>query len=251
MNNYQTIEKLKTLYLSGMMNIHQQHVNDNLYSDYTLDQYLSLLADEETDLRQTKKVKRLLKQAKFETIATMEDIDFHTQRKLDKNQYTNLLNLKFIRSNENIILTGPTGMGKSYLAQAIGVQACKNSHKVKYAQTSKLLNQLKLSKLDGSYLKELKKLEKVDLLILDDFGLQALDTNMREALLNIVQDRHQKKSTIIVSQIPVKKWYELPTYLVPGMKYRNMKVLLLNTFIICLSSCICLGGCGGEVFVPV
>lgn len=209
MNNYQTIEKLKTLYLSGMVNIHQQHVNDNLYSEYTLDQYLSLLADEETDLRQANKVKRLLRQAGFETIAAMEDIDFHTQRKLDKNQYTNLLNLKFIRSNENIILTGPTGMGKSYLAQAIGVQACKSSHKVKYAQTSKLLNQLKLSKLDGSYLKELKKLEKVDLLILDDFGLQALDTNMREALLNIVQDRHQKKSTIIVSQIPVKKWYEL------------------------------------------
>ena len=209
MNNYQTIEKLKTLYLNGMMNIHQQHVNDNLYSDYTLDQYLSLLADEESDLRQTKKVKRLLKQAKFETTATMEDIDFQTQRKLDKNQYTNLMSLKFIRSNENIILTGPTGMGKSYLAQAIGVQACKNNHKVKYAQTSKLLNQLKLSKLDGTYLKELKKLETLELLILDDFGLQALDTNMREALLNIVQDRHQKKSTIFVSQIPVNKWYEL------------------------------------------
>jgi DNA replication protein DnaC len=209
MNNYQTIEKLKTLYLSGMVNIHQQHVHDNLYSDYTLDQYLSLLADEETDLRQTSKVKRLLKQANFESTAAVEDIDFHTQRKLDKNQYTNLLNLKFIRSNENIILTGPTGMGKSYLAQVIGVQACKNNHKVRYAQTSKLLNQLKLSKLDGSYLKELKKLETVELLILDDFGLQALDTNMREALLNIVQDRHQKKSTIIVSQIPVSQWYEL------------------------------------------
>jgi DNA replication protein DnaC len=209
MNNYQTIEKLKTLYLSGMVNIHQQHVHDNLYSDYTLDQYLSLLADEETDLRQTGKVKRLLKQANFESTAAVEDIDFHTQRKLDKNQYTNLLNLKFIRSNENIILTGPTGMGKSYLAQVIGVQACKNNHKVRYAQTSKLLNQLKLSKMDGSYLKELKKLETVELLILDDFGLQALDTNMREALLNIVQDRHQKKSTIIVSQIPISKWYEL------------------------------------------
>lgn len=209
MNNYQTIEKLKTLYLSGMVGIHQQHVNDNLYSDYTLDQYLSLLADEETDLRQMKKVTRLLKQAKFETTAAKEDIDFQTQRKLDKNQYNNLLCLKFIRSKENIILTGPTGMGKSYLAQVIGVQACKNNHKVKYAQTTKLLNQLKLSKLDGSYLKELRKLETVELLILDDFGLQALDTNMREALLNIVQDRHQKKSTIIVSQIPVNKWYEL------------------------------------------
>lgn len=209
MNNYQTIEKLRTLYLSGMVNIHQQHIHDNLYSDYTLDQYLSLLADEETDLRQTNKVKRLLKQAKFETVAAIEDIDFHTQRKLDKNQYNNLLSLKFIRSNENIILTGPTGMGKSYLAQAIGVQACKNNHKVRYAQTSKLLNQLKLSKLDGTYLKELKKISTIELLILDDFGLQSLDTQMREALLNIVQDRHQKKSTIIVSQIPVSKWYEL------------------------------------------
>jgi DNA replication protein DnaC len=209
MNNYQTIEKLKLLYLSGMVNIHKQHVHDNLYSDYTLDQYLSLLADEETDLRQDRKVKRLLQQANFATMAAVEDIDFHTQRKLDKNQYTNLSSLKFIRSRENIILTGPTGMGKSYLAQVIGVQACKNNYKVKYAQTSKLLNQLKLSKLDGTYLKELKKLETIELLILDDFGLQALDTIMREALLNIVQDRHDKKSTIIVSQIPVNKWYDL------------------------------------------
>ena len=209
MNNYQTIEKLKTLYLSGMVNTHKQHIQDNLYNDYTLDQYLSLLADEETDLRHSRKVKRLLKQAGFETIAAAEDIDFHTPRQLDKNQYTNLLNLKFMRSKENIILTGPTGMGKSYLAQAIGVQACKNAYKVKYARTSKLLNQLKLSKLDGSYLKELKKLESIDLLILDDFGLQSLDTVMREALLNIVQDRHGKKASIIVSQIPVNKWYDL------------------------------------------
>ena len=209
MNNYQTIEKLKMLYLNGMVNTHQQHVQDNLYSDYTLDQYLGLLADEETDLRQHRKVSRLLKQADFEVAAAVEDIDFHTQRQLDKNQFTNLLHLKFIPSNENIILTGPTGMGKSYLAQAIGVRACKNSFRVRYAQTSKLLNRLKLSKLDGSYLKELKKLASLDLLILDDFGLQALDTIMREALLNIVQDRHNKKSTIIVSQIPVKKWYDL------------------------------------------
>ncbi len=142
-------------------------------------------------------------------MAAVEDIDFHTPRKLDKNQYTNLLSLKFIRSKENIILTGPTGMGKSYLAQAIGVQACKNNYKVRYAPTAKLLNQLKLSKLDGTYLKELKRLETIGLLILDDFGLQALDTIMREALLNIVQDRHDKKSTIIVSQIPVSKWYDL------------------------------------------
>jgi DNA replication protein DnaC len=209
MNNYQTIEKLKTLHLVGMMNTHQQQVQDNLYSDYTLDQYLGLLADEETDLRQSRKVKRLLKQANFSDLSAMENIDYLTQRQLDKNQFTNLLSLKFIRSNENIILSGPTGMGKSYLAQVIGVQACKNSCKVRYAQTSKLLNQLKLSKLDGSYLKELKKIESLDLLILDDFGLQSMDTLMREALLNIVQDRHGKKSTIIVSQIPVKKWYDL------------------------------------------
>jgi len=123
MNNYQTIDKLKDLYLGGMVNIHQQHVNDNLYGDYTIDQYVSLLADEESDLRQRRKVKRLLKQAGFETMAAVEDIDFHTQRQLDKNQFNNLLSLNFIRSNENIILTGPTGMGKSYLAQAIGVHA--------------------------------------------------------------------------------------------------------------------------------
>ena len=99
MNNYQTIEKLKTLHLVGMMNTHQQQVQDNLYSDYTLDQYLGLLADEETDLRQSRKVKRLLKQANFSDLSAMENIDYLTQRQLDKNQFTNLLSLKFIRSN--------------------------------------------------------------------------------------------------------------------------------------------------------
>jgi len=84
MNNYQTIEKLKTLYLKGMVDTHQQHLHDNLYSDYTLDQYLSLLADQETDLRQRNKVKRLLRQGNFESLAAVQDIDFHTQRQLDK-----------------------------------------------------------------------------------------------------------------------------------------------------------------------
>jgi len=144
MNNYQTIEKLKSLYLNGMVSIHQQHVNDNLYSDYTIDQYVALLADQESDLRQEKKVVRLLKQACFDTPASMEDIDYITGRQLDKNQFNNLLGLKFIKSKENLILTGPTGIGKSYLAQSIGVQACKNYFKVKYHQTARLLNKLKL-----------------------------------------------------------------------------------------------------------
>lgn len=209
MNNYQTVEKLKALHLNGMADTHAQHLKDNLYSDYTIDQYMGLLADQESDLRQGRKITRLLKQANFRIVASKEDVDFHTSRKLDKNQFSNLLNLSFMKSKENIILTGPTGMGKSYLAQVIGVQACKNNFKVKYIQTSKQLNQLKLSKLEGTYLKELKRIESMDLLILDDFGLQGIDTSMREALLNIVQDRHNKKSTIIVSQIPVSKWYEL------------------------------------------
>lgn len=115
----------------------------------------------------------------------------------------------FITRHENILITGSTGIGKSYLASALGNEACTIGYKVTYVNTSKLLSHLKMAKAGGSYIKEIVCLEKQDLLILDDFGLQPFDNNSRSVLMGIIEDRHGKHSTIITSQVPVSHWYDL------------------------------------------
>ena len=115
----------------------------------------------------------------------------------------------FIDKSETIIITGSTGIGKSYVASAIGNQACMLGYKVLYANTTKLFARLKMSKADGSYIKEIARIEKQDLLILDDFGIQPFDNQSRSSLMEIIEDRHGKRSTIITSQLPVLQWHEI------------------------------------------
>lgn len=122
--------------------------------------------------------------------------------------FARLSTLDFISRKEGLIISGSSGVGKSYLAQALGHQACLSGHKTLYTITTRIFKKLKLSKVDGTYLKELDKLVKTDLLILDDFGLQAFDNQDRGTLMDIIEDRHGQKSTIISSQIPVSAWYE-------------------------------------------
>ena len=110
---------------------------------------------------------------------------------------------------QNIIITGSTGVGKSYLASALGYQACINGYKIIYSNTSKLISKLKMAKADGSYIREMLRIEKQDLLILDDFGLQPFDAQGRASLMEIVEDRHGKSSLMITSQVPVKQWFDL------------------------------------------
>jgi DNA replication protein DnaC len=123
--------------------------------------------------------------------------------------FNRLASLDFITKKENLILTGASGVGKSYLAQALGHQACLMGFKTQYFNASRLFNKLKLAKVDGTYQKEITNLMKNDLLILDDFGLKAFDNLAREALMDIIEDRYNTKSTIIASQIPVSTWYDI------------------------------------------
>lgn len=116
---------------------------------------------------------------------------------------------KYITENENILITGSTGTGKSFLASALGQQACQQGFKVLYANTSRLFTQLKMAKANSSSMRELAKIERQDLLILDDFGIQPLDQPSRSTLLEIIEDRHGKRSTIFTSQLPIKQWYEV------------------------------------------
>ena len=209
MNKNQTVEKLKSMRLHGMASMYQHHLQNNLYSDATADEYIGLLTDHEWEERQNNKIQRLLKQAGFRQKASIADIDYSNARNLEKNMFQRLSSLDFVSKKENIILTGASGVGKSYLAQALGHQACLMELKTQYHITSRLFNRLKLAKVDGTYDKELKKLIKVDLLILDDFGLQAFDNYARNALMDIIEDRFSNKSTIVSSQIPVSTWYEI------------------------------------------
>lgn len=209
MNNEQTIEKLKQMRLTAMAQLHQQHVRDNGSADITADEYLALLTDHQWEDRQNRKIQRLLKQAGFAQSANLAEVKHDQQRNLDRNMFARLGTLDFMARKENIILTGASGTGKSYLAQALGHQACMMEHRTIYANTARLLKKLKLCKVDGTYLKELDKLLKTDLLILDDFGLQSFDNHAREAMMDIIDDRYNKASTIIASQIPVSAWYDI------------------------------------------
>ena len=209
MNNNQTIEKLKQMRLGAMAELHLQYVKNNRLNDNTPDEYLAILTDHEWENRQNLKISRLIKQAGFRQKADITEINFDATRNLDKNMFNRLATLDFIKRKENIIVTGASGVGKSYIAQAIGFQACIEGYKVKYSNTARLFTRLKISKADGTYIKELQKLQKVNLLILDDFGLQAFDNNAREILMDIVEDRYNKQSTIISSQIPVSVWYDI------------------------------------------
>jgi DNA replication protein DnaC len=209
MNNNETIGKLKNMRLNAMAELHGQQVKSNQLNNITPDEYLALLADHEWEDRQNKKIARLIQQAQFRQKAIIEDINYAESRNLDKNMFHRLSTLDFVTKNENIILTGASGVGKSYLAQAIGHQACMIGKRVYYTNAARLLAKLKLSKVDGTYIRELKKLSKTDLLILDDFGLQAFDNHAREALMDIIDDRHTQSSTIVSSQIPVSAWYDI------------------------------------------
>ena len=209
MNQNPTLEKLKAMRLRAMAELYNQHLTQNTYQTMTLDEQLALLVDHQWEDWQNRKIERLLRQAAFKQQATIANMNYATQRNLDRNMFERLTTLDFIKRQENIIITGASGVGKSYIAQALGHQACMLQHKTLYLNTARILKKLKLCKVDGTYLKEIHKIVKVDLLILDDFGLQSFDNHAREALMDIIDDRHGRSSTIIASQIPVSAWYDI------------------------------------------
>ncbi len=208
MHQQQTIEKMKAMRLMGMARTHHSNVEDRLYQDYTLDQYTALLVDQEWEHRQNRKMANLLRTASFRSNAAVQDIDFTVDRGLDKNTFDRLASLGFLSKKENIIITGPTGTGKSYLAQAIGHQACAHLHRTTYFTTTQLMDEISLAKIQGTYHKLINRIQKSALLILEDFGLKPLDNNARQAIMDIVDYKYDQSSMIITSQIPVANWHQ-------------------------------------------
>lgn len=207
--NQETLEKMRQLRLFGMHDAFKTNLESSIKETLTQDQFIALLINSEWDDRKNRNIERALKTANFRYRASMEQIDYSVERGLDKNQFHRLANLDFIKEHKDLFITGSTGTGKSYLSTALGYQACQMGYRVFYVSTSKLMGQLKLAKAKGTILADLKRIERQDLLILDDFGLQPFDSQSRENLLDIIEDRHGKRSTIITSQIPVNQWYDI------------------------------------------
>lgn len=207
--NQTTMSKMKQMKFYGMHGAFQTAIETGKTDHYSLDQFVAQLIDAEWDDRHNRKIDRNIKNARFRYKASVENIIYGENRNLDKNKLLRLADGSFINNSEDILITGSTGVGKSYIATALGYQACIEGYRVMYVNTARLLAKLKMYKADGSYLKELAKIERHPLLILDDFGLQPMDNQNRMALLEIIEDRHGKGSVIITSQLPVSEWYEI------------------------------------------
>jgi len=206
--NEKTMEKMKQLKFLGMVRAFKTSM-ENHDKKMTGDELVAFLIESEWDDRNNRRIERNVKNARFRYKSDIENIHFDIDRNLDKNQMMRLAECSYIEKKENIIINGSTGIGKSYVASALGNQACTLGYNVFYTNTSKLFSRLRMAKADGSYMKEISRIEKQDLLILDDFGIQPFDNHSRTALMEIMEDRHSKHSTIVTSQIPVKLWHDV------------------------------------------
>lgn len=204
----ETISKMRQMRLLGMAKAFQLTMESGKNENFTPDEMVSHLVESEWDERYNRKLDRSIKAARFRYRSSVEQIDY-SENRVNKNQVLRLVECDFIKRGENIIVTGSTGIGKSFLASAIGHQACSMGYRVLYQHSTKFFAKLKLAKADGSYMKELAKIERQHLLIIDDFGLQTLDAQSRSALMEVIEDRHGKSSTIFTSQVPVNKWYDI------------------------------------------
>ena len=210
MNNIQaTLQKLESMRLHGMARAYRAIMETGVKRSFTPDELLSHLVDVEWDDRHDRTLSRLIKAARFRYRATFEEIDLGASRNIDKQLLLRLSDRRWIESHQNVLMTGPTGVGKSFIASALGHQACMHGFRTGYYPCSTLFKELKLSRADGTYLKALARMHKQDLFILDDFGLEPFDAQSRMSLLEILEDRIGRRSTIIVSQIPVTSWHEI------------------------------------------
>ncbi len=202
-----TMERLYSLRLTGMAKALEDQMLRGGASELTFEERVTLMVDRQWDLCERRRMERRVRSAKLKQGACAEDIDYRYNRGLDRLVVENLLTCHWIRAGRNLIVTGATGLGKSWLACALADRACREGFTASYTRLPRLMEELALARADGSYLKMLDKLAKVDLLILDDWGLAPLEGMAQHALLEVVDDRATKRSTLVTSQLPVNKWH--------------------------------------------
>lgn len=200
--------KLQQLRLHAMAKAFKEQLELPTITHLSFEERLGLLVDLEVTARENRRLQTRLRNAKLQQSACLEDIDYHSPRNLDKALLSTLSQCQWVSSHHNILIVGPCGTGKTFLACALAHKACLHGYTAHYCRISRLLSELQLNKGDGQYSKRISELAKLDVLILDDFGLSPLTDEQRRDLLEILDDRHDKKSTIVTSQIPVKLWHE-------------------------------------------
>jgi DNA replication protein DnaC len=208
MNTKHTLEQLQELKLTGMAGCYETQLNLPVQKQADAHTLVAMMAEAEATSKINQRTNLYLRLARLRYQVLPEQIHCSHERNLNKEQLLFLSELSFVDNGANVLITGATGCGKSYLACALGRKACMLGHKVFYYSMSRFIETLATSRIDGTYLKILNTLSKIPLLILDDWGLQPFDHNIRLALLQILEDRYKKNSVIITSQLPVKDWYE-------------------------------------------
>lgn len=206
--NQFSLDLMHRMKLHGMASAFTESLSATYAETMTPDAFLSWLLAREWDYRSAAAIERLIRGAAFRYKAYPEEIDYTISRGLDRNQMERLLSLDFVSQGQNLFITGSSGTGKSFLSTAIGYQACKSGIKTLYSNTSKLLGALKVAKAKNTLENELRKIERCKLLILDDAFLTPIDAKERPILLDIIEDRHGRKSMVITSQLPVPNWYD-------------------------------------------
>jgi DNA replication protein DnaC len=208
MLNEQTIEKLYAMKLNGMAEAFKDQLQQPDLSDLSFEERFALLVDQHWTWKEDRRMRRLLSQAKLKINACIEDIDFRAPRGLKKSTILQLATCDWVRQAHNVIITGPTGAGKTYLACALANRACRMGFSAFYIRIPKLFQDLAMAKADGSYPKIMKKLTKSKVLVLDDLGLAPMNAQERRDLLEVVEDRHGLASTIVAAQLPIENWHE-------------------------------------------
>lgn len=203
-------QQLNNLKLSGMRDaLKQQTEQPNAYVELAFEERLALLLDNEITQRDNRKIERLTRQAKFRVSAQLAQLDYQSSRQINKAQIRSLGQGEWLRLHQNILITGATGCGKTYLACALGYNHCQQGESVYYFRLKELLEKMYLAQADGSYRKLINKLSSASLLILDDWGLEPLTVQQRSDLLELIDARYDTKSTMISSQLPIENWYEM------------------------------------------
>lgn len=198
-----------SLHLSGMADCWENVLETRRHKDVTLNEGLQLLIQAEIDRRAANKTSRLIKHARFRYDATIEDIIFDTARGKDKDRILQLATCEYIRHGDSVTITGPTGVGKSFLASALGYQACLAGYKVAYFNMSKLLERIQLARIESKEMRFFDKMMDIDLLIIEDYGMKILEKQQLLDFYEIIEDRHGRKSMIITSQLPIGNWYDV------------------------------------------
>ena len=209
MLTHPTIDKLHQLRCAGMAKALTEQLGSSEVEALAFEQRLGLLVDRELTERASRQLTNRLRRAKLRHAACIEDIDFRQPRGLDNDLVLSLADGRWVREHLNLLITGPAGVGKSWIACALAHSACRNGHSASYRRTSRLLTDLAIARADGTYPKLLASLAKTEVLVLDDFGLAKLSAENRRDLLEIIEDRHAVRSTIVTSQLPVEKWHAM------------------------------------------